>query len=86
MNLTVVVIFVFIASPPVDIANAGATVRTKGQELTGVWSWLTYKVANIELDGVHWIMDSWDKLFSTNGVSRLTLIAQLAWVFSTFVV
>ncbi|KAK8684555.1 hypothetical protein V6N13_040577 [Hibiscus sabdariffa] len=42
-NLTVVVISVFIASPPVDIANADAMVETKSHELTGVRPWLSYK-------------------------------------------
>ncbi|KAK9044284.1 hypothetical protein V6N11_072597 [Hibiscus sabdariffa] len=42
-NQTVVVISVFIASPPVDIASVDAMVKTKSQELTGVWPWLSYK-------------------------------------------
>ncbi|KAK8660028.1 hypothetical protein V6N13_050964 [Hibiscus sabdariffa] len=133
MNLTVAVICVFIASPPVDITSAGAMVSTTSHELTRVWSWLSYKgfvdynsfvlflfewyadnafetlgpilhneslrvqVANIEMAGVRWIMDSWGQHFSSNSCSwtlpllilneeGLTSIALLARVPSTFVV
>ncbi|KAK8611229.1 hypothetical protein V6N13_131289 [Hibiscus sabdariffa] len=42
-NLTVAVISFFIASPPVDFANADARVKTKSHELTRVRPWLSYK-------------------------------------------
>ncbi|KAK8713211.1 hypothetical protein V6N13_148433 [Hibiscus sabdariffa] len=125
VNLTVVVICVFIASPPVDITSAGAMVSTTSHELTRVWSWLSYKgfvdynpfvlflfewyannafemlgstllyeslrvqVESIEMAGVRWIMDSWDRdarLWAKSGMGstnwaqpKLTGSGQMAW-------